>query len=80
MRLIKDNVERSAESETRIAKLKADGFKELGTSETEREPGKQSSIQEMKLDELKALAKKKGVEGAASLTKDELRAILKEVV
>lgn len=78
MRLIKDNVERIAESEIRIAKLKADGFKELGVST--RDPEKQSPIREMKLDELRALAKEKGVEGAASLTKDELRAILKEVV
>lgn len=80
MRLIRDNVERIAESETRIAKLKAAGYKELGASETEREPEKQRSIQEMKLDELKVLAKEKGIEGAASLTKDELRTVLKDVI
>lgn len=77
MRLIKDNVERIAESETRIAKLKADGFKELGTSVKELE--KRNPIHEMKLDELKTLAKEKGIEGAASLTKAELLAVLKDV-
>ena len=33
----------------------------------------------MKLDELKTLAKEKGIEGAASLTKAELLAVLKDV-
>ena len=37
-------------------------------------------LEKMKVDELKALAKEKGIEGAASLTKEELLAVLKEVV
>lgn len=76
MRLIKDNVERVADG-AQADKLKADGFKELGTSVKELE--KRNPIHEMKLDELKTLAKEKGIEGAASLTKAELLAVLKDV-
>lgn len=37
-------------------------------------------LEKMKADELKSLAKEKGIEGAASLTKEELLAILKGVI
>lgn len=49
-------------------------------SEKERVPpsGKRE-LEKMTAAELKALAKEKGMEGAASLTKDELLAILKDV-
>ena len=44
-----------------------------------KELEKRNPIHEMKLDELKTLAKEKGIEGAASLTKAELLAVLKDV-
>lgn len=41
---------------------------------------KEKPLEKMKVDELKALAKEKGIEGADSLTKAELIAVLKDVV
>lgn len=41
---------------------------------------KKSELENMTAAELKSLAKEKGIEGAASLTKDELLAVLKDVV
>lgn len=41
---------------------------------------KKPELEKLKVDELKALAKEKGIEGAASLTKEELLAVLKGVV
>lgn len=80
MRLIKDNVERIAEGEAQIQKLKAAGFKAAGqepVSTGGNDGGK--SIDKMSATELKTLAKEKGIEGAGSLTKDELLLVLKDV-
>lgn len=80
MRLIKDNVERIAESETRIRKLEAAGFTPLeGTGSLEKKESR-PELDKMKADELKALAKEKGIGGASSLTRDELLAVLKDVM
>lgn len=79
MRLIKDNVERIAENPIQIAKLKADGFKELGQTETDG--GKVPvNLSEMNTQELKELAKARGVEGCSGLNKAELLEVLKDVV
>lgn len=86
MRLIMNNVERIAEGEAQVRKLKDAGFKIL--EETGCKPGEESKpeeeskqeLEEMKTEELKTLAKEKGIEGAASLTKAELLAVLKDVV
>lgn len=43
-------------------------------------PEEKPELEKLKADELKALAKEKGIEGAASLTKEELLAVLKGVV
>lgn len=80
MRLIMNNVERIAEGEAQILKLKSDGFKPLEEDVVPQEEEPKPELEEMKADELKALAKEKGIEGAASLTKAELLAVLKDVV
>ena len=80
MRLIKDNVERIAESEAQIRKLETAGYVPLGEAGSEAKEEGKPELEKLKADELKALAKEKGIEGAASLTKDELLAVLKDVV
>ncbi|WP_434310173.1 Rho termination factor N-terminal domain-containing protein [Hominifimenecus sp. rT4P-3] len=75
MRLIKDNVERIVEDEAQIHNLETAGFKAL-KADFEAKP----DLEKMKVDELKALAKERGIEGTASLTKTELLSVLKDVV
>lgn len=52
----------------------------LTEAESKAVPVEKPELEKMKVDELKTLAKEKGIEGAASLTKEELLAVLKEVV
>lgn len=89
MRLIKGNIERIVEDKVKADRLMADGFKELNAVakadpeapielESPAEPEKQ--LEDMTVPELKALAKEKGIEGATSLNKEDLLAVLKDVV
>ena len=78
MRLIKDNVERVADG-AQADKLKVVGFKEIGNSAAESIGPEDKSLDKMSSNQLKALAKEKGIEGADSLTKAELLAVLKDV-
>lgn len=78
MRLIKDNVERVADG-VQADKLKVLGFKEIGNSAAEAIEPEDKSLDKMSSNQLKALAKEKGIEGADSLTKAELLAVLKDV-
>lgn len=85
MRLKKDNVERITDSEKMIAKLKAKGFEEAETSSRDMPRGGEADtgvreLCEMNVQELKALAKEKGLEGYSGLTKEQLLTILKDVV
>lgn len=80
MRYINGNVERETESELMAEKLKSLGFKAIDSPVDEEVQGDSIDIEKMTVTNLKALAKKKGIEGAASLDKAELLAVLKDVV
>lgn len=77
MRLIMNNVERTAEDDAQIGKLMASGFKPLGAPANEEKAELKPELEKMKVDELRAMAKERGIEGAASLYKEELLAVLK---
>lgn len=81
MILIKGNVERIAETDAQIERLKKLGFKEIeDTGIVKDESGEQKSIQDMNVTQLKAIAKEKGIDGTSSLTKEELLEVLKDVI
>lgn len=79
MLLKRDNVERMAEG-AQADRLKAQGFKPVESEDCGQPSDEGKSLTDMNVTELKALAKKKGIEGAASLNKEELQAVLKDVV
>lgn len=76
MRLKRDNVEREVSTELAAEKLKKQGFKPIDGI-PKAVPDK-VDINSMKVDELKVLAKERGIEGCDSLTKKELLEVLKE--
>lgn len=91
MRLINENVEREAEGAD-IQKWKNKGYSELETeeipsdsvednSETEDSLSEEETLQnleELTVQELRELAKSKGLEGTSSLNKQQLIDVLKE--
>ena len=90
MRLINENVEREAEGAD-IQKWKNKGYAELETeeipsdsaednSETEDPPSKEDkqNLEDLTVQELRELAKSKGLEGTSSLNKQQLIDVLKE--
>ena len=81
MRLIRENVERIANTEAMIAKLKADGFREMEPfADGSKVPVFGVNLDTMTVNQLKVLAKEKGLEGYSSLTIEELLTALKEVI
>ena len=75
MRLKRRNVEREVEDEFHAAKLMKDGYKPMEETAVPKET-ETKAVQEMSLEELRQLAKAKGLKGASSLAKQELLEIL----
>lgn len=82
MILIRDNVERVATNDGQIARLKAQGFVEVGgnASADSTEPQPVGDITKMTVSQLRDLAREKGIEGANALKKEELLEVLKDVI
>lgn len=78
MRLIRKNVEREADGAV-AEKLLNDGFEPVESLPKEPipEPLEEKNIEEMTVEELKMLAKKRGLTGISSLSKQDLIDILK---
>lgn len=80
MRLIRKNVEREAEGVT-VQKLMNDGFKpvEVVSQKTASNSADEATknIEEMTVEELKTLAKERGLTGVSALAKQDLINILK---
>lgn len=77
----RDNVERIAGTEAAIHKLMGQGFKPIGgTVNKEKVDKVDKPLEDMTVTELKALAKEKGLEGISALNKEDLLAVLKDVV
>jgi len=71
------NIERKTESEVVRDKLIEQGFVLLGSAAEIQEKSSKKQLEKMTAPELKALAKERGLQGYASLKKDELLAVLK---
>ncbi len=78
MRLIRKNVEREADGTT-AEKLISDGFAPVEETKPDTVPEEKAgkNIEDMTVEELKTLAKEKGLTGVSSLAKADLLAILK---
>lgn len=55
----------------------AENRESLTAKEAVNKPEDKPEMEKMKVDELRSLAKERGIEGAASLNKEELLAVLK---
>ena len=82
MRYIRGNVEREAGTKEMCSRLEAEGFKKvIPEQQAEGQSPEEETIplEQMSAVQLKEYAKSKGIEGANSLTKAELLAVLREV-
>lgn len=75
MRVKTDNVERVVSDEYGRELVASKKAVEVPEKEVET-----NSLEKLKVDELKALASEKGIEGAETMKKSELLGILKDVV
>lgn len=80
MRLKRGNVEREADG-IKAKQLMKDGFEMVENVRAQSpEVSVKKDLSEMTVEELKNLAKEKGISGASALTKTELQEVLKDVV
>lgn len=80
MRLKRGNVEREADG-IKAEQLMKDGFERVENVRAQSpEFSNKKDLSEMTAEELKNLAKEKGISGASALTKAELQEVLKDVV
>lgn len=80
MRLKRGNVEREADG-IKAKQLMKDGFEMVENVRAQSpEASVKKDLSEMTVEELKNLAKEKGISGASALTKAELQEVLKDVV
>ena len=80
MILIKGNIERVAEDPAAIQALIRQGYKPINNqpeAAAEEEPEVPADLESLKVQELRALATKKGIDGVNALTKAELIDLLK---
>lgn len=83
MRLKRGNVERIVESEQLAQKLLLDGYVKIDSPAGQEEPAggrPDKPLEDMTVDQLRALAKEKGIGGYYSLAKQDLLELLKGVV
>lgn len=82
MRMIRDNVERIANTDEQMKKLKEAGYGPMNPAEEKTTSAlpKNEILEQMTVAELKVLAKGKDITGVSSLTKEELLEVLKGVV
>lgn len=80
MRLKRGNVEREADG-IKAEQLMKDGFEMVENVRAQSpEVSVKKDLSEMTVEELKNLAKEKGISGVSALTKAELQEVLKDVV
>lgn len=82
MRFKKDNVERVADTQAAIERLKKAGYQEVGAEETAAPaviPGDAAGLDGLDTAQLRALAKEQKIAGYESMTKAALKTALKEV-
>lgn len=80
MKMKLGNVEREVTGAAAIQKLKNMGYKEINDVKVSEKPEEGVNLEGMTVEELKAIAKEKGIAGASALKKDELLALLKDVI
>lgn len=80
MLLKRNNVERVVDSPEKAESMIKEGYTavEAKVLPEKGNPEEEKPIDSMNVTELKALAKKKGLEGYSSLSRDELAEVLKE--
>ena len=80
MLLKRNNVERVVEDAGKAESMIKEGYTVVETNNLPEKdhPEEKKSISAMNVTELKALAKKKGLEGYSALSRDELAEVLKE--
>ncbi len=91
IRMIKGNVERIVASEGAAARFKAEGFIRMDAEESQEdaahseakvpvETEEETALENLTINELRKIAKEKGINGSFSLSKADLLEVLKDVM